>query len=67
MPYLKNKRISYPLVPPGHEWAGKVMEVGNKVKDIQKGDRVSGELHLGCGNCANCKKVDIIYVLKYGE
>jgi len=55
MPYLKNKRISYPLVP-GHEWAGKVMEVGNKVKDIQKGDRVSGELHLGCGNCANCKK-----------
>ncbi|MGM0445949.1 MAG: zinc-dependent alcohol dehydrogenase [Bacillota bacterium] len=54
LPYLKTSRISYPIVA-GHEWSGKVVEIGPDVKDINIGDRVSGELHMGCGVCSNCK------------
>ena len=55
MPYLKTGKIFYPIIP-GHEWAGKVVEVGSKVKNFKKGDKVTGELHLGCGFCDNCKQ-----------
>lgn len=55
MPYLKTGKIFYPIIP-GHEWAGKVDEVGSKVKNIKKDDKVAGELHLGCGFCDNCKE-----------
>ncbi len=55
LPYLKSSRISYPIVA-GHEWSGKVVEIGSDVSDINIGDRVSGELHMGCGVCSNCKK-----------
>lgn len=55
MPYLETSRISYPIVA-GHEWAGKVVKTGSGVTDINIDDRVSGELHIGCGVCSNCKK-----------
>lgn len=55
IPYLKTGKIFYPIIP-GHEWAGKVVEVGSKVKNFKKGDKVTGELHLGCGFCDNCKQ-----------
>lgn len=55
LPYLRTGRISYPVVP-GHEWAGEVVEVGTEVKKVKVGDRVSGELHLGCGVCDRCRQ-----------
>lgn len=39
----------------GHEFAGVVAEMGSKVKGFKIGDRVSGEGHLTCGNCYQCK------------
>ena len=39
----------------GHEFVGIVEEVGNEVKGINPGDRVSGEGHVTCGHCRNCR------------
>ena len=46
--------IRTPLVP-GHEFSGEVVEVGELVHDISVGDLVSGEGHVVCGMCRNCR------------
>ena len=40
----------------GHEYVGIVAEVGPGVKNIKVGDRVTGEGHLACGHCRNCRR-----------
>ncbi len=40
---------------PGHEFYGEVVEVGEQVLDVRVGDRVSGEGHVVCGVCRNCR------------
>ena len=44
----------YPLTP-GHEWSGRVVEVGSEVSGFRSGDRVVGECKSGCGECIACK------------
>ncbi|MEK7414852.1 MAG: L-threonine 3-dehydrogenase [Planctomycetota bacterium] len=39
----------------GHEYLGFIERVGSAVTGYQVGDRVSGEGHLVCGNCRNCR------------
>ncbi|WP_296605832.1 L-threonine 3-dehydrogenase [Nocardioides sp.] len=39
----------------GHEFFGEVVEVGADVDHIEVGDRVSGEGHIVCGACRNCR------------
>jgi threonine 3-dehydrogenase len=39
----------------GHEFVGEVVEIGNSVTGVKVGDLVSGEGHLVCGTCRNCK------------
>lgn len=39
----------------GHEYVGVIEEVGQEVKGFQVGDRVSGEGHITCGFCRNCR------------
>lgn len=47
--------IKPPLVA-GHEFVGEVVETGKEVKSFHKiGDRVSGEGHIACGHCRNCR------------
>ena len=46
--------INAPLVP-GHEFAGHVVEVGGGVSTVAVGDLVSGEGHVVCGHCRNCR------------
>ena len=46
--------VRTPLVV-GHEFVGEVVERGRDVGDIAVGDRVSGEGHLVCGTCRNCR------------
>ena len=47
------KTVPVPLVI-GHEFVGRVAEVGSNVKDFHPGDIVSGEGHVVCGRCRNC-------------
>jgi threonine 3-dehydrogenase len=45
------------IVPPlivGHEFAGRIVEVGSNVSDFRIGDFVSGEGHVVCGRCRHC-------------
>ena len=39
----------------GHEYVGEVVEVGSHVRGFELGDRVSGEGHITCGFCRNCR------------
>ena len=48
------KTIPVPMVV-GHEYVGKVVEVGSNVRDVQIGELVSGEGHITCGHCRNCR------------
>ena len=43
----------YPVVP-GHEFAGEVVEVGERVHRFRVGDRVAVEPNIACDNCVNC-------------
>src|SRR5437899_2175088 len=38
----------------GHEFVGRIIEVGANVKDFHPGEIVSGEGHVVCGHCRNC-------------
>jgi len=46
--------VNAPLVP-GHEFSGHVVEVGGDVHTVAVGDMVSGEGHVVCGHCRNCR------------
>jgi threonine 3-dehydrogenase len=39
----------------GHEFVGMVDEVGSEVGGLRVGQRVSGEGHITCGHCRNCR------------
>lgn len=48
----------YDLGPytPGHEWGGKIVDVGSGIiSDLKIGDKVTGDCVMGCGVCRNCK------------
>jgi threonine 3-dehydrogenase len=40
----------------GHEYVGVIVDKGKGVKNIQIGDRVTGEGHIACGHCRNCRR-----------
>jgi threonine 3-dehydrogenase len=46
--------VDAPLIA-GHEFCGEVVEVGREVRDVAVGDIVSGEGHVVCGTCRNCR------------
>ena len=46
--------IPVPMVV-GHEYVGEVVGMGQEVKGFEVGDRVSGEGHITCGHCRNCR------------
>jgi threonine 3-dehydrogenase len=48
------KTIPVPMAV-GHEYCGRIVEVGSEVKGLKAGDRVSGEGHITCGYCRNCR------------
>src|SRR5216110_1142864 len=48
------KTIPVPMAV-GHEYCGRIVELGSEVKGLKKGDRVSGEGHITCGYCRNCR------------
>jgi threonine 3-dehydrogenase len=48
------KTIPVPMVV-GHEFCGEIAKVGSAVTKVQVGARVSGEGHIVCGKCRNCR------------
>lgn len=48
------KTIPVPMVV-GHEFVGEIAELGKNVKGFKIGQRVSGEGHITCGYCRNCR------------
>lgn len=48
------KTIPVPMIT-GHEYVGEVVGMGQEVKGFAVGDRVSGEGHITCGHCRNCR------------
>jgi len=40
----------------GHEYVGTVVDKGRGVRNIHIGDRVTGEGHIACGHCRNCRR-----------
>jgi len=48
------KTIPVPITI-GHEFTGEVAKIGSEVTGFTKGERVSGEGHITCGHCRNCR------------
>ncbi len=48
------KTIPVPMIT-GHEFTGVVEKIGSEVSGFSVGDRVTGEGHLTCGHCRNCR------------
>ncbi len=39
----------------GHEFVGDIVDMGDGVRGFEVGQRVSGEGHITCGHCRNCR------------
>src|SRR5499426_3913171 len=48
------KTIPVPMAV-GHEYFGLIVDKGSEVRGFAVGDRVSGEGHITCGFCRNCR------------
>lgn len=48
------KTIPVPLAV-GHEFSGKIVDLGSDVRGLEVGHRVSAEGHITCGVCRNCR------------
>ncbi len=53
----KSAEGRYDIAPytPGHEWGGKIVEVGSGVSTLKAGMKVTGDCVMACGVCQNCK------------
>ena len=47
-------RVKPPMIF-GHEFAGDVIEVGERVTKFKVGDRVAADTHIPCGTCFQCR------------
>jgi threonine 3-dehydrogenase len=48
------RTITTPMVV-GHEFMGRIVELGDEVEGLHLGQRVAGEGHITCGHCRNCR------------
>jgi threonine 3-dehydrogenase len=48
------KTIPIPMTI-GHEFMGEIVQLGGGVAGLEVGERVSGEGHITCGHCRNCR------------
>jgi L-iditol 2-dehydrogenase len=52
---------------PGHEYMGTVVALGPGVDEFAIGERISVEIHAGCGQCKRCRQGMYTSCLNYGE
>lgn len=60
LPFNKNFTI-------GHEYMGTVVKLGAAVNEFRIGDRVTVEVHAGCGRCERCRQGMYTSCLNYGD
>jgi L-iditol 2-dehydrogenase len=60
LPFNKNFTI-------GHEYMGTVVKLGPAVDEYAVGDRVTVEVHAGCGRCGRCRQGMYTACLNYGD
>jgi L-iditol 2-dehydrogenase len=60
LPFHKNFTI-------GHEYMGTVVALGPAVDEYAIGDRVTVEVHAGCGRCPRCRQGMYTSCLNYGD
>lgn len=60
LPYNKNWT-------PGHEYMGTVVKLGQGVDEYDVGDRVTVEIHAGCGQCKRCRQGMYTSCHNYGK
>jgi L-iditol 2-dehydrogenase len=52
---------------PGHEYMGTVAALGPHVDEFKIGDRVTVEIHAGCGQCKRCRQGMYTSCFNYGK
>ena len=52
---------------PGHEYMGTIAALGPDVDEFKIGERVSVEIHAGCGRCKRCRQGMYTSCLNYGK
>src|SRR6201981_3246356 len=52
---------------PGHEYMGTVVALGPHVDEFRIGQRVTVEIHAGCGQCKRCRQGMYTSCLNYGK
>jgi len=52
---------------PGHEYMGTVAALGPGVDEFSIGDRITVEIHAGCGQCKRCRQGMYTSCLNYGQ
>jgi threonine dehydrogenase-like Zn-dependent dehydrogenase len=52
---------------PGHEYMGTVAALGPGVDEFGIGERISVEIHAGCGQCKRCRQGMYTSCLNYGK
>lgn len=54
----RSKEGRWDIAPytPGHEWSGIIREVGENIKTLKPGYKVTGDCVMACGVCENCKE-----------
>ena len=52
---------------PGHEYMGTVMALGPGVDEYEIGERVTVEIHAGCGQCKRCREGMYTACHNYGK
>jgi L-iditol 2-dehydrogenase len=60
LPFHKNFTI-------GHEYMGTLVRLGPGVDEYRPGDRVTVEVHAGCGRCRRCRQGMYTSCLNYGD
>ncbi len=56
---FSGKNYGKPNVIRGHEFAGKIIEIGSNVKGLKIGDLVAVDPNIPCGNCYFCRRGEV--------
>ena len=51
-----SQRTIKPPMTIGHEYVGTIADMGSGVTNLKIGERITGEGHIACGHCRNCRR-----------